>query len=87
MEKLEQVDIDCVSALECAKIEVCIEIPDEKIKPIEKTKVHEKPVKSRLSKLFKKSRLNAKYVEELIPVESLKYRHDLRIYEKSHLIF
>ncbi len=80
MEKLEQVDMDCISALECAEFEVCVEeIEIEPEKPIQ-TKEYEKKVKFRLSKLFKNSKMNEKYRKETIPIENLKYRQNYRIY-------
>lgn len=80
MEKLEQINLNCVSAPECVKIEICVEISDDKIEPIEKAEVHRKSAKSRLSKLFKKSNLNAKYIEQLIPIERLERQRVRRNY-------
>ena len=63
MEQLEQIDLNCISAPECAKTEVCIEEIEKKLEILVDFKEHKKPVRSRLSKLFKKSKLNAKYLE------------------------
>ena len=80
MEKLEQMDMNCLSAIECAKFEVCVE--KTKIKPERLVNItdHEESVKSRLSRLFKKSKLNAKYIEQLIPIEKLEYQRVYRNY-------
>ncbi len=80
MEQLEQIDLNCISALECAKTEACVEKTADKIELIRKTEIHKKPVKSRLSKLFKKSNLNAKYIEQLNPIERLKSQQVYRNY-------
>lgn len=42
--------------------------------------VERKPVKNRLSKLFKKAELNAKYPEELIPIHRLERQRVYRVY-------
>ena len=75
MEQLEQIDFNSVSTPECAKIEICVEIIDDEIEQI---KDHEKSVKSRLSRLIKKSSLNARYTEQLIPIERLEHQ---RVYK------
>lgn len=80
MEKLEQVDMDCVCAIECAKLEVCVEKAEVEPEKVAQIKEHKKPVKSRLLKLFKKSILNTNHVKETIPIESLKYKQNYRIY-------
>ena len=80
MEKLEQIDLNCVSAIECAKFEVYVEKTETKPEKLFEIKNHEKPVKSRLSKLFKKSKLNAKYIEQLFPIEKLEYQRLYRNY-------
>ncbi len=80
MEQLEQIDLNCVNVPECAKIEVCVEEVDDKIELIENFKDHKKPVRSRLSKLFKKSKLNAKYAEHVIPIERLERQRVYRNY-------
>ena len=80
MEKLVQIDANCVSAIDCTELEVCVDqVEIEPEKPVQ-TKEYKKPVKSRLSKLFKKSKLNAKYIKESIPIESLKYKQSYWIY-------
>jgi len=75
MEQLEQIDLNSVSVPECAKIEICVEIIDDEIEQI---KDIEKSVKSRLSRLIKKSSLNARYTEQLIPIERLEHQ---RVYK------
>ena len=80
MEKLEQMDLNCVSAIECAKFEVCVEKTADKIEQVRSIEVHKKPVKFRLSKLFRKSGLNAKYIEQLIPIERLEHQRVRRDY-------
>ncbi len=80
MEKLEQIDLNCVSAIECAEFKVCVEKTDDKIEQASQVEIHKKPVKSRLSKLFKKSKFNAKYIEQLIPIKRLEYQRLYRDY-------
>jgi len=80
MEQLEQMDVNCVDAPECVKIEVCIGITDDKNECIESIKDHERPAKFRLSKLFKKSKLNAKYTDHVIPIERLERQRVYRNY-------
>jgi len=77
MEQLEQIDLNSVSVPECAKIEICVEIIDDEIEQI---KDIEKSVKSRLSRLIKKSSLNARYTEQLIPIEKLEHQRVYRNY-------
>ena len=71
MEQLQEMDLTGLSAPECEKIEVCIEYEEKKIEPVRENKVHIIPLKSRLSKLMRKSRHNAKYIEQVIPIQRL----------------
>jgi hypothetical protein len=48
-----------------------------KIKPEQTEK---QPVKKRLSKLFKKAKLNAKYPEEVIPIQRVEWQRVQRDY-------
>jgi len=80
MEKLEQVDMDCVCAIECTELEICIDqIETEPEKPVQ-IREYKKPTKSRLSKLFKRSMQNANHIKETTPIETLKYKQNYRIY-------
>jgi hypothetical protein len=80
MEKLEQVDMDCISALECAEFEVCVEEIETEPELSIQLKNYKKPAKSRLSKLFKRSMRNANNSKETIPIETLKCKRNYRIY-------
>jgi hypothetical protein len=80
MEKLEQVDMDCVSAIECTEFEVCIQETEVEPEVLIQLKEYKNPVKYWLSKLFKKSKLNANHAKETIPIDSLKYKQNYRIY-------
>ena len=80
MEQLEQIDLNCVSAIECEKLEVCVEKTEIKPEKLVEVKDHKKSANSRLSKLFRKSRLNAKYIEQLIPIERLERQRVFRDY-------
>lgn len=80
MEQLEQIDLNYVNAPECAKIEVCVEKADDKVEKVEQVKVHKKPVNSRLLRLIRKSKYNARYIEELIPIERLRHQRVYRNY-------
>ena len=42
--------------------------------------IQKKSLKSKLSKLFKKAELNAKYFEEIIPIEKVKSKVYSRLY-------
>ena len=80
MEQLEQIDLNCVSAIECAKFEVCVEKTGLKPEKLVEIKDHKKLAKIRISKLFKKSKLNAKYIGQLIPIERLERQRVYRNY-------
>jgi hypothetical protein len=80
MEKLEQVGMDCVSALECANLEICVEEIEIESKESAQVEENAKPAKFRLSKVFKKSNLNANYIKERFPIEKLKLKQNYRIY-------
>lgn len=80
MEKLEQVDINCVCAIECTEFEVCVDQIEKEPEKSVQIKQYKKPAKFCFSKLFKKSRLNAKYIKETMSIETLKYRKNYRIY-------
>ncbi|KKL04522.1 hypothetical protein LCGC14_2615210, partial [marine sediment metagenome] len=41
-------------------------------------KIKKRPLKNRLSKLFKKAELNAKYFEETIPIKKMDYQRNWR---------
>ncbi len=63
--------------------QVNLEIRLEQVKGpeiIKPKRVEKKPVKKRLSKLFKKAELNAKYPEQIIPIHRLKRQRVYRDY-------
>ena len=71
MEQLQEMDLNGLSAPECEKIEVCIECEVKAKELVREKEVHSVPLKSRLSKLMRKSRHNAKYMEQVIPIHRL----------------
>ncbi|MBY8991867.1 MAG: hypothetical protein KGD58_14075 [Candidatus Lokiarchaeota archaeon] len=71
MEQLQEMDLNDLSVPECEKIEVCIECEAKAKEPVREKEVHRVPIKNRLSKLFKKSKYNAKYMEQVIPIQRL----------------
>ena len=71
MEQLQEMEINGLSAPECEEIEICIECEERKIEAVREKEVHSVPLKSRLSKLMRKSRHNAKYMEQVIPIQRL----------------
>jgi len=60
--------------LESAETKIVLEKLPEPKKYIEKVKTEKKPIKKELLKLFKKTKYNAKYHEELISIERVKRR-------------
>lgn len=80
MEQLQEMEINSISVPECAKAEVCIECEEREIEAFREIEVHRAPVKLRLSKLFKKSGLNAKYIEQVIPIQRLERQRVHRNY-------
>jgi len=60
--------------------EIIVEILPEKEKTAQIIKIKKRPLKNRLSKLFKKAELNAKYFEEIIPIEKVKSKVYSRLY-------
>ncbi|MFW9879384.1 MAG: hypothetical protein ACFFG0_40420 [Candidatus Thorarchaeota archaeon] len=80
MEKLEHVDMNCVNELECVEFKVCVDNVDTEPKNLIQVRDHKNPVKSQLSKLFKKSKLNVNYIKETNPIENLKFKQNSRIY-------
>ncbi|MHA2037952.1 MAG: hypothetical protein ACW972_09940 [Promethearchaeota archaeon] len=48
------------------------------IKTIKPKQVEKKPIKKRLSKLFKKAKLNAKYLEHVIPIQRVEQQRAYR---------
>ena len=69
MEQLHEMDLNSISEPECVKVEVCIECEQIETESEREKGVHKVPVKNRLAKLFRKSRYNAKYMEQVIPVQ------------------
>ena len=80
MEQLQEMDLNSIFEPECAKIEICIECEEREIEAVREIEVHRAPVKPRLSKLFKKSKLNAKYIEQVIPIQRLERQRVHRNY-------
>lgn len=70
--KMTQAVVKIEAILESDEIKIVLEKLPEPKKHIEKVKGKEEPKKSRLLKLFKKAKYNAKYHEELIPIEKVK---------------
>jgi len=66
--------------LDSAEIKIILEKLPESRKQIEKKKVETSQVKSRLLKLFKKSKYNAKYHAELIEIKKFKSQIHFRNY-------
>jgi hypothetical protein len=63
--------------------QVNLEIRLEQVKVreiIKRKRVEKKPVKKRLSKLFKKAELNAKHPEQIIPIHRLERQRVYRDY-------
>lgn len=80
MEQLQEMDLNSLSAPECEKIEICIECEENKVEPEREKEVHRVPLKKRLSKLMRKSKYNAKYIEQVIPIQKAKYERVYRNY-------
>ncbi len=77
---MAQVCAEKKALLDCAEIEIVLEKLPESRKQIEKKKVEDKQDKSRLLKLFKKAKYNAKYHEELIQIKKVKSQIHFRNY-------
>jgi hypothetical protein len=74
----KSVRMNCVD-VEQVNFEICLE--QEKNQEIIKPKqVERKPAKKRLSKLLSKTRLNAKYHEQLVPIHRLERQRVYRDY-------
>lgn len=71
MEQLHEMDLNSISEPECAKVEVCIKCKEAEVELEWEKEVHSVPVKVRLEKLLRKSKYNAKYLEQVIPAERL----------------
>ena len=78
--KMAQIEINDVSAPECVELEVCVEKAEKEKEHIEEKKIHKEPVKNKLLKLIKKSKLNAKYPEHVIPIQRLERQRVYRNY-------
>jgi len=67
--------------VEIEQLNIEQDLEQEKVQEIIKSKqVERKPAKKRLSKLFKKARLNVKYSEQLIPIHRLEQQRVYRDY-------
>lgn len=62
------------ACLECAESKIVLDKLPEPKRYIEKVKTEKKPIKKEFLKLFKKAKYNAKYHEELIPIDRIKRR-------------
>jgi hypothetical protein len=80
MEQLHEMDLNCISEPECAKIEICIECEETEAEPEREKEVYKVPLKLRLSKLLRKSRYNARYMEKVIPIQRLERERVYRNY-------
>ena len=80
MEQLQEMDLNSISEPECKKIEICIECEETEIEPEREKEVHRVPVKTRLAKLLKKSKYNARYLEQVIPIQRLERERVVRNY-------
>ncbi len=58
--------------------EIIVKILPEKEETAQIIKIKKRPLKNRLSKLFKKAELNAKYFEETIPIKKMDYQRNWR---------
>ncbi len=77
---MEQIELDCISAPECVKIEIYVEkFEKEKEKQREKL-VHKESVKDKLMRLLRKAKRNAKYIEEVVPIQRLEQQRVYRDY-------
>ncbi len=74
----KSVKMNCVD-VEQVNLELCLD-PVEATEIIKPKQVEKKPVKKKISKLFKKVGLNVKYPEQLIPIHSLKRQRVYRDY-------
>ena len=74
MEQLQEMDLNSIFEPECAKIEICIECEELEIELEREKEVHKVPAKNRLTKLFRKSKYNAKYLEQVIPIQKANYQ-------------
>jgi len=80
MEQLQEIELNSISEPECVKIEVCIECEEAEIELEREKEVHRVPIKNRLLKLIKRSMYNAKYLEQVIPVQRLERERVVRNY-------
>ncbi|MFX1375205.1 MAG: hypothetical protein ACFFA0_05280 [Promethearchaeota archaeon] len=71
MEQLQEMEINRISVPECAKTEICMESREKELELEREKEVHRVPLKSRISKLIRKSKYNAKYMEQVIPIQKL----------------
>jgi hypothetical protein len=71
MEQLHEIDLNSISEPEYAKVEICIECEETEVESKREKEVHKVPAKNRLAKLFRKSKYNAKYMEQVIPIQRL----------------
>jgi hypothetical protein len=74
----KSVKLNCVD-VEQVNYELSLE-QEKALKKIESKQVEKKSVKKRLSKLFKKAELNAKYPEHIIPIHRLERQRVYRDY-------
>ena len=80
MEQLHEMDLNSISVPECAKVEICIECEEREIEPVREEEIPKVPRKIKLSKLFKKSKYNTKYMEQVIPIQRLEHERYYRNY-------
>lgn len=74
----KSVKMNCVD-VEQVNLELCLD-PVEAPETIKPKQVEKKPVKKKISKLFKKVGLNVKYPEQLIPIHHLERQRVYRDY-------
>lgn len=80
IKKKEQIELDCVSAPECVEIEICVEKIDKEVEYYGEKEVHKGSVKSQLVRLFRRAKRNAKYIEEVVPIQRLEQQRVYRDY-------
>jgi hypothetical protein len=78
MEQLHEMDLNSISEPEYAKVEICLECEEAEVEAEREKEVHRVPIKTRLAKLFRKSRYNAKYLDEVIPIQRVHYEQTYR---------
>lgn len=77
---MEQIELDCISGSECVEIEIRVEKFDKEEERYGESIVHKGSVKSQLVRLFRRAKRNAKYIEEVVPIQRLEQQRVYRDY-------